>query len=835
METRRLKQTAYSFMILMLSFQTRVTAQDIVSHKEMQVGVILDMGSGVGKVIYRSITMAISDFYKANPHYITRIVFNTTDTKGEPLIALYAALELLENTKVQAIIGPDPTVEARFLEGLEEKASVPILSFSPSLFSNQNPYLVQIAQDETIQFKAIAAMIQSFELKNVVLICEDTADGRDMANYIIIAFHDKNIHVTYTSQISTAASDEQIREEFYKFQHMQTTTFVMHARPSLASDIFSMAKEVGMMGEGYVWIVTSKTTNFLNFMNDDALESMQGVVGFKSYFPKSRKLHKFVSKWQKEYYGSNPFKEFQVVGFNGILAYDAVYALAMAVEKVHTKVTGASLLNQMLGIKFQGLGGEFKLMNGRTVSNPIEVINVIGKGDRRVGFWMVSGEFVKEIGKTNSSSNSGLEHIIFPGGTTSILKHRRLLMKGKKLRIIVPGFGVFPNLIKMAVDHRTNQPMLSGFCGDVFNTALNALNYGLDLEFTTYPYVEGRAYSDLIDKIYLKEFDAAIGDITISSNRSRYVDFTIPFSDTGVGTITRNAKRSIWIFLDPLSSNLWLTSGGFFLILGFVIWFIEHRINEEFQGSTIQQTGTALWFAFSTLVFAHREKLKSNLSRFVVMVWVFVVLVLTSSYTATLSSLLTVQEIASNGGRVQLPSVSYELLNRSAKLKSPADYARVLRSGSVGAVIDEILYVKTFISLYPAAEFSLVATSKSTITNGFAFVFQKDSPLTREMSIEIAKLREDGTLKALEEKWLKQPSSLISEDVSAPTQNSLDLYGFRGLFLTSALSMALALLVSMVYLLHEKYWRGKNKMEILRRVLRRSHVQSQESDTEPTI
>ncbi|KAJ0539524.1 hypothetical protein HanHA300_Chr08g0287321 [Helianthus annuus] len=102
------------------------------------------------------------------------------------------------------------------------------------------------------------------------------------------------------------------------------------------------------------------------------------------------------------------------------------------------------------------------------------------------------------------------------------------------------------------------------------------------------------------------------------------------------------------------------------------------------------------------------------------------------------------------------------------------------------------------------------------------------------MSIEIAKLREDGTLKALEEKWLKQPSSLISEDVSAPTQNSLDLYGFRGLFLTSALSMALALLVSMVYLLHEKYWRGKTKMEILRRVLRRSHVQSQESDREPT-
>jgi len=108
-----------------------------------------------------------------------------------------------------------------------------------------------------------------------------------------------------------------------------------------------------------------------------------------------------------------------------------------------------------------------------------------------------------------------------------------------------------------------------------------------------------------------QEFDAAIGDITITSNRSRYVDFTLPFSDMGVGTLTRNAKKSMWIFLDPLSADLWLTSAGFFFVLGFVIWFIEQPINEEFQGSTRQQIGTALWFSFSTLVYAHRKLSKS--------------------------------------------------------------------------------------------------------------------------------------------------------------------------------------------------------------------------------
>lgn len=39
------------------------------------------------------------------------------------------------------------------------------------------------------------------------------------------------------------------------------------------------------------------------------------------------------------------------------------------------------------------------------------------------------------------------------------------------------------------------------------------------------------------------------------------------------------------------------------------------------------------------------EKVVSNLARFVVIIWMFVVLILTQSYTASLTSLLTVQQL----------------------------------------------------------------------------------------------------------------------------------------------------------------------------------------------
>ncbi|CAK9142718.1 unnamed protein product [Ilex paraguariensis] len=81
-----------------------------------------------------------------------------------------------------------------------------------------------------------------------------------------------------------------------------------------------------------------------------------------------------------------------------------------------------------------------------------------------------------------------------------------------------------------------------------------------------------------------KKFDAALGDITITDNRSRYVAFIMPYTDLGVGMITRKPIRdkNMWIFLKPLDANLWFTSGAFFILTSFVVW-----VNEDFQGISI--------------------------------------------------------------------------------------------------------------------------------------------------------------------------------------------------------------------------------------------------------
>lgn len=106
----------------------------------------------------------------------------------------------------------------------------------------------------------------------------------------------------------------------------------------------------------------------------------------------------------------------------------------------------------------------------------------------------------------------------------------------------------------------------------------------------------------------MQRYDAVVGDVTIVANRSKYVDFTMPFSESGVSMLVlakHDERRNMWIFLKPLRWDLWLTTGAAFIFTGFIVWVIEHRSNSEFRGTPMNQLGMVLWFSFSTLVFAH--------------------------------------------------------------------------------------------------------------------------------------------------------------------------------------------------------------------------------------
>ncbi|XP_068311568.1 glutamate receptor 2.9-like [Pyrus communis] len=826
----------------------------------VHVGLVLDFDALHGKMGLSCIEVALSDFYASNPNYKTRLVLEKRSSSSDGVVTASAALDLIKNVQVQAIIGPASSMQAALLIILGEKAQVPIISYSatiPSLTSIRSPYFIRAAQNDSSQVKAISAIIHAFGWGEVVPIYVDDEFGEGVIPYLSDALQEVDARIAYRSVIPPAATDDQIAAELEKLMAMQTRVFVVHMLPSLGLRIFEKAKEIGMMEAGYAWIMTDGMTNMFSSINSSGIENMQGVLGIKTYYPNSKALEYFRARWKREFQQDNPTVQDAKLDVFGLWAHDAAWALAMAVEKVGAKnfsfektntsgkssttdlerfgvsQNGPQLVQELSGTNFEGLSGDFNLSNGQLQSSTFEIVNVIGSGEKLIGFWTPKNGLARNLNLTSTSkysiSNASLRSIIWPGDTTSAPKGWEIPTLGKKLQILVPVKKGFLEFVNVTHDPTTNKTKVNGgYCIDVFDAVIKALPYAVPYDLIPYAMPNGSSagsYNDLVDQVYLKKYDAAVGDITIRANRSLYVDFTLPYTESGVSMIVPikdNKSKNAWVFLKPLTWDLWVTSGCFFIFIGFVVWVLEHRINDAFRGPPHYQIGTSFWFSFSTMVFSPRERVVSNLARFVVIIWCFLVLILTQSYTASLASLLTVQHLQptvtdvnwllKNGDKVAYQSDTFVLGilkqlgfpdEKIKTFRSPEELNELFQNGSkkdgISAAFDEYPYMKLFIAKYCSKYTMVEPTFK---VDGFGFAFPKGSSLARDVSRAILKVNEEDRMKRVEKKWFNK--ELSCQDPNSPIPfHSLGLESFGGLFLIAGLASILAVLIYAAMFLYE--------------------------------
>ncbi|XP_062098386.1 glutamate receptor 2.7-like [Humulus lupulus] len=851
-----------SLLFLLCNFPSMSLAQKSSNGGKIigvKVGVILNLETDFGKMGLSCINMALSDFYTSNPAFTTRLRLHTRNSKSDVVEAAASALDLIKNVKVEAILGPETSMQTHFVIELGDKAQVPIITFSaksPSLTSLRSPYFFRVAANDSSQVEAIAAVVKAFGWREVVPIYVDNEYGEGIIPYLTDALQDVDAQVPYRSVIPPTATDDHISAELYKLMTMQTRVFVLHMLPALGYRIFAMAEKIGMMADGYVWIMTDGVADFLGSANSTVLDSMQGVLGLKTHVPKTKELQNFAVRWRKKFQRENPTIVNPPLVTFGLWAYDAVFGLAKAVEEIGkasnfsfkrvnvssdnnstdlgsfgVSQTGPELVQALSKMTFKGLSGEFKLVNGQLQTSTIEIINVNGSGERKVGFWTLENGLERTLGsgdKTKYSAlNTSLAPIIWPGDSTSAPKGWQIPTNGKKLRIGVPvkhGFREFVN-----VTFPFSNDSVTGYSIDVFKAVLEALPYSVSYEYVPFANADGSragTYNDFVYQVFDGKLDAAVGDITIRANRSLYVDFTLPYTESGVYMIVPikdDRSGNAWAFLKPLTWDLWVTSGCFFIFVGFVVWVLEHRINEDFRGPPYHQIGTSFWYSFSTMVFAHKERVVSNLARFVVIIWCFVVLILTQSYTASLTSLLTVQQLQ--------PTITdvNQLLKNKEKVgfqrgsfiegilkqmgfedhqfviyDTPEDLYQLFANGSknngIAAAFDETPYMKLFMAKY-CSKFTMVEPTFKA--DGFAFAFPKGSPLVQDISRAILEVTEGKKMKAIEELWFKKDTNCVDPN-NKFSSNSLGLESFWGLFLIAGVASSLALVIYAVMFLYEQ-------------------------------
>ncbi|XP_010521873.1 PREDICTED: glutamate receptor 2.7-like [Tarenaya hassleriana] len=822
------------------------------SKTEVKVGVVLDLQTTFSKICLTSINISLSDFYANHANYSTRLALHLRDSDRDVVAAAAAASDLIKKEQVIAIVGPQSSTQADFMIRLTNKSQVPTVTFSatsPSLASIRSPYFVRATLSDSSQVGAIAALVKSFGWRNVVAVYVENEFGEGIVPSLVDALQDVNARVPYRSVISPDAPGDAILGELYKLMTMQTRVFVVHMLPSLGFRFFAKAKEIGMMEDGYVWILTDAMTHLMRLNDPKNLENMEGVLGVRTRVPKSKELEDFRLRWKNKFQKDHPESVDAELNVFALWAYDSITALAMAVEKTSVMNLGfgnasiswngtdhgvfgvsrysPTLMRYLSDTRFKGLSGEFDLSNGELRHLTFEIINLSDKVMRVIGFWTPDKGLMKELDQRNrtkeryTTANESLATVTWPGGSISVPRGWEIPTNRKRLRVGVPIKRDFKEFMKVTYDPRTNSPIVSGYSKDVFEAVLRRLPYAIIPEYIPFdtPY---NGYGDFVYQVYLGNFDAAVGDITIAADRTKYVDFTLPYTESGVAMLVplRNIRdKNTWVFLKPWSLDLWVTTACFFIFIGFVVWVLEHRVNEDFRGPPLHQIGTSFWFSFSTMVFAHKERVVNNLARFVVILWCFVVLVLTQSYTASLTSLLTVQklqptvtnvnQLIKNGDYVGYQKGSFLLgilknlgfdESKLRPLDSPDEVDELFSKGRIAALFNEVPYLKIIRSQY-CTKYTMVEPSFKTA--GFGFVFPKGSPLTGDVSKAILDVNEGEEMRQIEEKWFNRQNN-CSDPNTALSSNSLSLSSFWGLFLIVGVASVLALLVFLAMFLFEQ-------------------------------
>jgi glutamate receptor, ionotropic, plant len=440
---------------------------------------------------------------------------------------MYSALELITQQKVHAILGPGTSPESDFVADMGTKAKVPIISFSatsPSVSHSHSPFFIRAATNDTTQATAISTLVQAFGWRRVVPIYQDDDYGLSLLPYLVDALDHVEAEIPYRQPIALSANEYEIEALLAGLQNEQTRVFLIHMRVQLAIKLLEVANNIGMISDGYVWILTDQLTSQLSWIQANIpAGSIEGVLGLTTYYPTTDRLRKFRSRWTRQFLKDHPMVDPAVAqGINRyvIWAYDAAWTVAMAAEHVKQidnqfvnttnsstnlssmgfSTTGEQLLQAILNTTFDdGLGSQFKLVNGELDLSQFYIVNVIGKG-RTIGYYTPTHGLSRKLEVQNnaaySASRDDLGPVIWPGESMVQPDGWVQPTVSKKMRIAIPGpvqegFKVF---LDMETDNTTNQTTATGFVIEMFEAAVEKLPYALPFEYVQ---VQHAKYDDL--------------------------------------------------------------------------------------------------------------------------------------------------------------------------------------------------------------------------------------------------------------------------------------------------------------------------------------------------
>ena len=367
-------------------------------------------------------------------------------------------------------------------------------------------------------------------------------------------------------------------------------------------------------------------------------------------------------------------------------------------------------------------------------------------------------------------------------------------------------------------------------------------------------------WNGMVGEVIYGRADMIAADLTVNAPRSQIMSFSVPYMNLDLGFVYKKpmVKFHLFAFLMPFSPIVWIVIFGS-LFLAAMTLFLFEKIND--RGDPLENLASCFYFGLACLFAQGPETYpKSVFSRAIAISWWFFSLMILTLYTATLTSIMTV-----NRSHLSIKSIE-DLLNHESyhygiepgnivqHIFEHSEYApfqimwsemitrkedsffeqkeglKKVRESENFAFIRESPYLLYDITLLPC-NLELVVNSNSPKTgSGFAFGFQKDSPLATDFSVEMLKIFANGKMAAIHHKWFTARSQCSEKH----TLSSIDTIHFEevcGIFYTFLGGMVLSAVFFIVKKTHQ-IWKQNRKLTIIRVVESMPSNESPQADEE---
>ncbi|KAL1183480.1 hypothetical protein V6Z11_A02G185400 [Gossypium hirsutum] len=370
-------------------------------------------------------------------------------------------------------------------------------------------------------------------------------------------------------------------------------------------------------------------------------------------------------------------------------------------------------------------------------------------------------------------------------------------------------------------NHKNTQ--LTGFWIDIFKkaTAIMATDTTRKNKMIR---LCGASIDESLNEVSRKDYDAAVGLPVIRDYQrmvtDQYVELSSPYFEKGSDQLRKEdlELNQVFSFMMPFTNVMWFTLSVMTVFNVFVIWLVESTTSHESGvvpiGLPFGQVGTILWHPIATLFYGgHRESPRNNLTYFVLAPWFILILVVSSTYTQSFTSMITSSDTETSPCWLDIKnlkktnaivgcdmkhSIMFQYLVKHIAQSSFDNYAKALSTGNIKAA-----FIWTPDDRFFLAKYCKSFGNPNCNRHSSSIVFQRGSSFVNEIPEAVLgfKQMKDEDLDML------SLSDCSSSTGDGTMKRGIGPGPFSGLFILSGSASTIALLITVFRLLRRGWER----------------------------